>query len=79
VADIPQDSRFYFVHSYYVPWKTHSLMVAGTHEYGLDFAAALAATTCLPCSSTRKRAISAGLQLLANFVAWNGRALECAC
>ena len=42
---IPQDSSFYFVHSYYLSTKltdgSFSPWVAGRSEYGLEFAAAI--------------------------------------
>jgi glutamine amidotransferase len=75
---IPQDSRFYFVHSYYVEPARREL-VAGSCEYGLPFAAALARGNLFAVQFHPEKSHTAGLQLLANFVAWNGRALECAC
>ena len=75
---IPQDSRFYFVHSYYVEPAQREL-VAGGCEYGLGFAAALARGNLFAVQFHPEKSHTAGLQLLANFVAWNGRALECAC
>ena len=75
---IPQDSRFYFVHSYYVEPAQREL-VAGGCEYGLGFAAALARGNLFAVQFHPEKSHTAGLQLLANFVAWNGRAGECAC
>jgi imidazoleglycerol phosphate synthase glutamine amidotransferase subunit HisH len=55
-AGIPDMSRFYFVHSYYVHAEDRSLL-AGSVEYGVTADAALGpATTCSPCSFTRKKA-----------------------
>ena len=53
--------------------------VAGGCEYGLGFAAALARGNLFAVQFHPEKSHTAGLQLLANFVAWNGRALECAC
>ena len=39
--DIPQDSRFYFVHSYYVDLELPEFSAGETH-YGLNFTAAIA-------------------------------------
>ena len=75
---IPQDSRFYFVHSYYVEPARREL-VAGSCEYGIGFAASLARGNLFAVQFHPEKSHTAGLQLLANFVAWNGRALECAC
>jgi len=75
---IEQDSRFYFVHSYYVE-PQHRELVSGTCEYGTGFAAALARGNLFAVQFHPEKSHTAGLQLLANFVAWNGRALECGC
>ncbi len=69
--DIPPDSRFYFVHSYYaVP--TDSGHIAGTTPYGQDFASAIARDNLFAVQFHPEKSQHAGLQLLANFVAWNG-------
>ena len=69
--DIPADSRFYFVHSYYaVPaYPEH---IAGTTPYGQDFASAIARDNVFAVQFHPEKSQHAGLQLLANFVAWNG-------
>jgi hypothetical protein len=61
------------VHSYYVEPAQREL-VAGNCEYGLDFAAALARGNLFAVQFHPEKSHTAGLQLLANFVAWNGRA-----
>ena len=71
--DIDDGSRFYFVHSYYFDADDPGLEVGAT-EYGIDFTSAIArdnlfALQCHPEKSARN-----GLQLLKNFVDWNGRA-----
>ncbi len=75
---IGQDTRFYFVHSYYVE-PARREMVAGSCEYGVDFAAALARGNLFAVQFHPEKSHTAGLQLLANFVAWDGRVRECAC
>ena len=65
-AGIPDDSDFYFVHSYYC--DVDESVVAGRTAYGIDFPAVivrdnLAAVQFHPEKSGRR-----GLQLLANFV-----------
>lgn len=69
--DIPADSRFYFVHSYYaVPEDPGH--IAGTTPYGQDFASAIACDSVFAVQFHPEKSQRAGLQLLANFVAWNG-------
>lgn len=69
--DIEQDARFYFVHSYYVDAAEKSL-VAGTCEYGKTFAAALARGNLFAVQFHPEKSHTAGLQLLKNFVFWDG-------
>lgn len=66
---IVQDSRFYFVHSYYVQPDDAGL-VAATCDYGLDFAAALTRDNLFATQFHPEKSHTAGLQLLKNFVEW---------
>lgn len=68
---IPQDSRFYFVHSYYVYPKDVS-MVAGETVYGHPFASAIARDNVFAIQAHPEKSAAAGLQLLRNFTHWNG-------
>ncbi|MGB5438554.1 MAG: imidazole glycerol phosphate synthase subunit HisH [Gammaproteobacteria bacterium] len=69
--DIPMDSRFYFVHSYYaVPAQAND--VAATSPYGLDFASVIARDNVFAVQFHPEKSQHAGLQLLSNFVGWNG-------
>ena len=68
---IAQDTRFYFVHSYYVDAKQSS-DVAATCEYGPKFAAALARGNLFAAQFHPEKSHTAGLQLLKNFVNWDG-------
>ena len=68
--DIPQDSRFYFVHSYCV--KATESVVAGTCEYGRSFAAALQRDNLFAVQFHPEKSHTVGLQLLKNFVNWKG-------
>jgi imidazole glycerol-phosphate synthase subunit HisH len=70
--DIPQDSRFYFVHSFYILLKDESL-VAATCDYGLQFHAALAKNNLFAVQFHPEKSHTAGLQLLKNFTNWNGK------
>lgn len=71
-AGIEQSSRFYFVHSYYVEPADRSI-VAGSCSYGLEFAAALVRDQLFAVQFHPEKSHTAGLRLLSNFVAWNGR------
>lgn len=68
--DISQDSRFYFVHSFYVEPKD-TRTVAATCNYGLDFCAAIHKENLFATQFHPEKSHTAGLQLLKNFVEWN--------
>ncbi|ALP54584.1 imidazole glycerol phosphate synthase subunit HisH [Candidatus Tenderia electrophaga] len=69
--DIPQDSRFYFVHSYYAR-PDNSADCVGTTHYGLDFASVLARKNVFAAQFHPEKSQQAGLTLLRNFAEWNG-------
>ncbi len=70
--DIEDGSRFYFVHSYYVSaGQQHD--VVGRCHYGLDFDVALSHNNLFAVQFHPEKSHTAGLQLLKNFVAWNGK------
>lgn len=68
---IADESRFYFVHSYYVE-PVDSGLVAGATDYGKPFASAIAKENLFAVQFHPEKSHSAGLQLLANFAHWNG-------
>jgi glutamine amidotransferase len=70
-AGIPQDARFYFVHSYYVK-PADRAVVAGQTTHGLAFAAALARGNIFATQFHPEKSAHAGLALYANFLRWNG-------
>jgi glutamine amidotransferase len=67
---IPQHSRFYFVHSYFVVPEQPEL-TAGCTEYGLEFASALAKDNLFAVQFHPEKSARWGLELLRNFVNWN--------
>jgi glutamine amidotransferase len=68
---IAQHSRFYFVHSYYVAAKDRAL-VSATCDYGVVFDAALAQRNIFAVQFHPEKSHTAGLQLLKNFMHWDG-------
>lgn len=69
---IPDNSRFYFVHSYCVQSRD-AQVVAGQCHYGIDFSAALARANVFAAQFHPEKSAEHGLQLLKNFVGWNGQ------
>ena len=69
--DIPDGSRFYFVHSYYAV-AANADDVAATTPYGLDFTSVIAHDNVFAAQFHPEKSQHAGLQLLENFVGWNG-------
>lgn len=67
--DIPQNARFYFVHSYF-PVPARRALVAAEAVYGIPFACACARDNVFAVQFHPEKSQAAGLQLLANFVAW---------
>jgi len=69
---IPDMTRFYFVHSYYVDAVQRDLL-AGAVQYGVSADAALARDNLFAVQFHPEKSHTAGLQLLRNFLEWNGR------
>ena len=70
--DIQDNSRFYFVHSYYVDPEEEAL-VAGTTQYGIEFVSVIARENVFATQFHPEKSAHDGLQLLTNFCRWNGR------
>lgn len=71
--DIPSGARFYFVHSYYVDAGERA-DVAGETDYGIRFTSAAARANIFAVQFHPEKSATAGLQLLRNFMHWDGRA-----
>ncbi|AJQ92258.1 imidazole glycerol phosphate synthase subunit HisH [Gynuella sunshinyii] len=69
--NIADGSRFYFVHSYYVECDDEN-EVAGTCNYGLPFDAVIFRDNIAATQFHPEKSSTAGLQLLSNFLAWDG-------
>jgi glutamine amidotransferase len=70
--DIEDETRFYFVHSYYVHAVQRDLL-AGTVQYGVNADAALARDNLFAVQFHPEKSAAAGLQLLKNFINWDGK------
>ncbi len=68
---IAQDTRFYFVHSYYVE-SSDNRYVAGMTDYGIRFTSVAAHENIFALQCHPEKSQQAGLRLLANFVEWDG-------
>jgi glutamine amidotransferase len=69
-AGVPNGSRFYFVHSYFVEPAVPAI-IAGRSRYPFSFACAVAHENVFAVQFHPEKSQAAGLQVLANFVAWN--------
>ena len=69
---IPQNSRFYFVHSYYAVPDDKAL-IAATTDYPDTFACALSQDNVFAVQFHPEKSQAVGLQLLNNFLHWNGQ------
>jgi glutamine amidotransferase len=72
---IPQDTRFYFVHSYY-PDPADRGMIAAETEYGLTFPACIARGNLVAFQCHVEKSGPFGLKLLSNFLSWDGKWAE---
>jgi imidazole glycerol-phosphate synthase subunit HisH len=69
---IDDGTRFYFAHSYY-PAPADARLTAATVTYPAAFTCAIARANIFAVQFHPEKSHRAGLQLLSNFVAWNGR------
>lgn len=69
---IPDMTRFYFVHGYYVD-ASNKTLVAGSVEYGVEFDAALTRENLFAVQFHPEKSHTAGLKLLKNFLEWDGQ------
>lgn len=68
---IAQDTRFYFVHSYYTR-PVDARVSTATTEYGTTFTSAIARDNIFAVQFHPEKSAAAGLQLYSNFLRWNG-------
>jgi len=70
--DVDDRSRFYFVHSFFVEPEQASVPAA-TSQYQREFTAALSQDNLFAVQFHPEKSQSAGLQLLKNFLNWDGQ------
>jgi len=68
---INNNSRFYFVHSYYMD-PTDKNLIAATTDYGIEFVSAIAKDNVFAVQCHPEKSAQDGLQLLKNFSQWSG-------
>ncbi|CAG0999904.1 glutamine amidotransferase [Methylophilaceae bacterium] len=69
---IADGERFYYVHSYYVVPRNEGI-IAGYSEYPARFTSVVAKDNIFAVQFHPEKSQHAGLQLLSNFVQWDGR------
>lgn len=69
--NIAQNSRFYFVHSYFAKPENAKETIAST-EYSQLFTSALAKDNIFAVQFHPEKSQTAGIQLLKNFLSWDG-------
>lgn len=69
-AGIPDESWFYFVHSYFVQAQDPA-HIAGETDYGVIFTSAVARDNIFATQFHPEKSAAMGLQLYRNFVHWN--------
>ncbi len=69
-AGVPEQSYFYFVHSYYAR-PAHPEESVGETEYGVRFTCAIARDNIFATQFHPEKSAQAGLQIYRNFVHWN--------
>ncbi|AEG67856.1 MULTISPECIES: imidazole glycerol phosphate synthase subunit HisH [Ralstonia solanacearum species complex] len=69
-AGVPDQSYFYFVHSYYAR-PAHPEESVGETEYGVRFTCAIARDNIFATQFHPEKSAQAGLQIYRNFVHWN--------
>ena len=72
-AGVAQDARFYFVHSYYFAPRDASI-VLGSSDYPESFACVVGRDNVFATQFHTEKSHDAGLQLLQNFMLWDGQA-----
>jgi imidazole glycerol-phosphate synthase subunit HisH len=68
-ADIPDESYFYFVHSYYpAPANSAANLTIGTTDYGIEYCSAIARDNLFGVQFHPEKSGAIGLKLYSNFL-----------
>lgn len=70
--DIEDNSRFYFVHSYFID-PTDKSIISGETEFGIKYPSAIAKDNVFAIQAHPEKSAQDGLQLLKNFTNWDGQ------
>ena len=74
-AGLPATAEYYFVHSFY-PDPAETSMVMGTTEHGIRFPSAIGWRNLVATQFHPEKSGRFGLDILKNFLAWDGRYAE---
>ena len=69
--DVPPESEFYFVHSFF-PAPTNTDTIIGTTDYGITFTSVLGKKNLIAVQFHPEKSGLPGLTMLKNFCSWNG-------
>ena len=70
-SGIAESSYFYFVHSFFVETEGDEL-ICGKTDYGINFTSVIAQDNVFAMQCHPEKSAQAGLQLLRNFIHWDG-------
>jgi glutamine amidotransferase len=72
---LPEGAEYYFVHSYY-PAPARTTMLLGVTDHGLEFPSAIGWRNLVATQFHPEKSGRFGLQILENFLAWDGAYAE---
>jgi glutamine amidotransferase len=72
---LPEGAEYYFVHSYY-PDPAQTTMVLGVTDHGIEFPSAIGWRNLVATQFHPEKSGRFGLQILENFLAWDGSYAE---
>jgi imidazole glycerol-phosphate synthase subunit HisH len=72
---LPEGAEYYFVHSYY-PAPAEAAMVVGVTDHGIEFPCAIGWRNLVATQFHPEKSGRFGLQILENFLAWDGSDAE---
>jgi glutamine amidotransferase len=72
---LPEGAEYYFVHSYY-PAPAETTMVVGVTDHGMEFPSAIGWRNLVATQFHPEKSGRFGLQILENFLAWDGSDAE---